>query len=302
MDINAWLEEATKRANIPAEDRKILEGVFAKNKQGMETYLEESGLRQSDYDRKMNALKSEHETRLQEVAAKEQAADRFATQNGEWFNQNNGKFTKATQDLEAARVKEAQLVERMKALATRYGVPEDELNIPASAAPAVPAAAAVPSFDEKRFVNREEAERELRGSLFFQAELDDLVDEHRALFGKGFKKAEFTKKALQVAGTAGNTKKLREIWEDEFKVADKRKELQDRDVEARIATAVQERETKIRSELQLPAPRPAEQHSPIAGKFTKAATDPAKDPSRGLRAALEAYGSGKYRQDGGGAA
>ena len=33
MDINAWLEEATKRANIPAEDRKILEGVFAKNKQ-----------------------------------------------------------------------------------------------------------------------------------------------------------------------------------------------------------------------------------------------------------------------------
>ena len=89
MDINAWLEEATKRANIPAEDRKILEGVFAKNKQGMETYLEESGLRQSDYDRKMNALKSEHETRLQEVAAKEQAADRFATQNGEWFNQNN---------------------------------------------------------------------------------------------------------------------------------------------------------------------------------------------------------------------
>ena len=297
MDINAWLEEATKRANIPAEDRKILEGVIAKNT-GLQTYLEESGLRQSDYDRNMNKLKTEHAARLQEVADKEAAADRFATQNGEWFNQNNGKFTKATQDLEAARVKEAQLVERMKALATRYGVPEEELNIPVSAAPAA-AAAAVPAFDEKRFVNREEAERELRGSLFFQAELDDLVDEHRALFGKGFKKAEFTKKALQVAGTAGNTKKLRDIWEDEFKVADKRKELQDKDVEARIATAVQERETKIRSELQLPAPRPQEQHSPIVSKFTKSAVDPKTDPSRGLRNALSAYSGGKYRQDGG---
>ncbi len=137
MDINAWLEEATKRANIPAEDRKILEGVIAKNT-GLQTYLEESGLRQSDYDRNMNKLKTEHAARLQEVADKEAAADRFATQNGEWFNQNNGKFTKATQDLEAARVKEAQLVERMKALATRYGVPEEELNIPVSAAPAVP--------------------------------------------------------------------------------------------------------------------------------------------------------------------
>lgn len=301
MDINAWLEEATKRANIPAEDRKILEGVFAKNA-GLATYLEESGLRQSDYDRNMNKLKTEHAARLQEITDKEAAADRFVAQNGQWYSENNGKFQKAMKDLEDLRVERAQLAERMKGLGARYGVPEDELNIPASAAPVAAPAVAVPAFDEKRFVNRDEAERELRGSLFFQAELDDLVDEHRALFGKGFKKAEFTKKALQVAGTAGNTKKLREIWEDEFKVADKRKELQDKDVEARIATAVQERETKIRSELQLPAPRPAEQHSPIAGKFTKAATDPAKDPSRGLRAALEAYGSGKYRQDGGGAA
>ena len=72
MDINAWLEEATKRSNIPAEDRKILEGVIAKNA-GLATYLEESGLRQSDYDRKMNKLKEEHQARLQEVAPVERA-------------------------------------------------------------------------------------------------------------------------------------------------------------------------------------------------------------------------------------
>ena len=297
MDINAWLEEATKRANIPAEDRKILEGVIAKNA-GLATYLEESGLRQSDYDRKMNKLKEEHQARLQEVADKEAAADRFAAQNGDWFEKNNSKFTKANADLEAARVKEAQLVERMKRLGTQYGVPDEELNIPTSATLAA-SAAAVPTFDEKRFVNRDEAERELRGSLFFQAELDDLIDEHKQLFGKGFKKAEFTAKALKVAGTAGNTKKLRDIWEEEFKVADKRKEIQDKDVEARIATAVQDRETKIRSELQLPAPRPQEQHSPIVDKFSKGTVDKDHDPGRGIRAAIAAYSSGKYREDGG---
>ena len=138
----------------------------------MQTYLEESGLRQSDYDRKMNKLKE----RARDPASRsrrERSRRPIASpaQNGEWFNQNNGKFTKATQDLEAARVKEAQLVERMKALATRYGVPEEELNIPVSAAPAATAAAAVPAFDEKRFVNREEATANFAAAVLIQAEM-----------------------------------------------------------------------------------------------------------------------------------
>jgi hypothetical protein len=240
----------------------------------------------------MNKLKEEHQARLQEVAEKEQAADAFATKNGQWFSENNSKFTKAQKDLEDARIKEAQLVERMKRLGTQYGVPEEELNIPVSVAPVAPAA---PAFDEKRFVSREDGERELRGTLFFQAEIDDLMDEHRAMFGKGFKKAEFTAKALKIAGQPGNTKKLRDIWEEEFKVAEKRKEIQDKEVDARIASAVQERETKIRSELQLPAPRPQEQHSQVVQKFTRSAVDPKSDPQRGLRAALAAWGEGKYR-------
>ena len=169
LDVNAWLEEATKRANISADDRKILEGVFTKNA-GLQTFVEESGLRQSDYDRNMNKLKTEHAARLQEITEKEAAADRFVAQNGQWYSENNGKFQKAMKDLEDLRVERAQLAERMKGLATRYGVPEEELNIPVSAAPAA-AAAAVPAFDEKRFVNREEADASSAAVRSFQAEL-----------------------------------------------------------------------------------------------------------------------------------
>jgi len=295
MDINAWLEEATKRANIPAEDRKILEGVIAKNA-GLATYLEESGLRQSDYDRKMNKLKEEHQAKLQEVADKEAAADAFATKNGQWFNENNSKFTKAQKDLEDARVKEAQLVERMKGLASRYGVPDEELNIPVSAAPVTPPAAA-PAFDEKRFVPREEADRFARDLPLVTAELHELSEEHRELFGKPLRGSkELIQKAMK------QNKTMRAVWEEENKVGERREALKEQAIQSRVDSAVQERETKIRSELQLPAPRPQEQHSPIVQKFAKATVDPKVDPGRGLRAALGAYASGKYRDDGGRAA
>jgi hypothetical protein len=296
MDINAWLEEATKRANIPAEDRKILEGLVSKNA-GLATYLEESGLRQSDYDRKMNKLKEEHQQRLEEVAEKEAAADRFAAQNGEWFNQNNSKFTKATQELEAARVEKAKLEERMRGLATRYGVPDEELNIPVSAAPATPPAAAAPAFDEKRFVPREEADRFARDLPLVTAELHELAEEHRELFGKPLRGSkELIQKAMK------QNKTMRAVWEEENKVAERREAMKEQAIQSRVDSAVQERETKIRSELQLPAPRPQEQHSPIVQKFAKATVDPKVDPGRGLRAALGAYASGKYRDDGGRAA
>lgn len=289
MDTAAWLEEATKLSNISAEDRKILESVIAKNA-GLATYLEESGLRQSDYDRNMNKLKAEHQTRLQEVADKEAAAEKFAQQNGEWFSQNNGKFTKATADLETARVKEAQLVERMKRLATQYGVPAEELDIPASAAPVTPPAAA-PAFDEKKYVSREEAIKEMSAMPLVQAEMYELGEEHRELFGKPLRNAkQLVQKAMK------ENKSLRQVWEDENKVGDHRKAMEEKSVQARIDTAVTERENKVRSELNLPAPRPAEQHSPIVDRFAKPVAQPKTDPGRGLRAALSAYGEGKYRE------
>jgi hypothetical protein len=185
----------------------------------------------------------------------------------------------------------------MKGLATCYGVPDEELNIPVSAAPVTPPAAAAPAFDEKRFVPREEADRFARDLPLVTAELHELAEEHRELFGKPLRGS---KELIQKAMKAGKT--MRAVWEEENKVAERRQQIDKDQRKAEIDAAVQERETKIRSELQLPAPRPQKQHSPIVQKFVKAVADPKVDPGRGLRAALTAYSTGKYREDGGRAA
>ena len=288
LDLNGWLEEATKRAGLSAEERKTLEGVLG-SKPGFTTYLEESGLRQSDYDRKMNKLKEEHEQRLAEIAEKEAAADRFATQNGEWYAQNNSAFIKAQKDIATLREKEAALTERMRGLATRYGVPEEELNIPAPVAPAVPDAAA-PAFDTSKFVSRDEAMKEMAAMPLVTAELQELAEDHRDLFGKPLRGAkDLVQKAIKA------NKSIRQVWEEENKVADRRKANEEAAINKRIEDAVRERETKIRSEVNLPAPRPTEQRSPVVDHFAKGRVAEAKDSGRGLRAALAAYNEGKYR-------
>lgn len=287
LDLNGWLEEATKRAGLSAEERRLLEGVVSKP--GLSTYLEESGLRQSDYDRKMNKLKEEHEQRLAEIAEKEAAVDRFAAQNGQWYSENSGKLTKAERDLQTLREKEAALTEKMRGLATRYGVPEDELNLPTPTTPA--AATAAPAFDTSKFVSRDEALKEMAAMPLVTAELQELAEDHRDLFGKPLRG---TKELVQKAIKAN--KSIRQVWEEENKVADRRRANEEAAINKRIEDAVRERETKIRSELHLPEPRPHEQHSPIVDRFAKGrAADAGKDPSRGLRAALAAYGEGKYR-------
>lgn len=302
MTTQEWLEEATKQAGLSADEQAALSNVFTKNTK-LAKYVEESGLRQSDYSRNMARLKDEHESRMAEIAEKERAADQFAAQNGQWYAENNTKYQKTLKEIEDLRVQQAQLQERMKGVASRYGVPDEELHLPVVNSPVNAPVVNTPTFDESKFVSRDAAERELRGSLFFQTELADLIDEHKELFGgRGFNKTEFTKKALDISAKSGGAKKLRQIWEEEFKVADKRKELDEQQIQARINAAVAERENKIRSEVHLPAPRPAEQRSAVVDRFAKSAQPEKGDPGRGVRAAIASYYEGKDRIGGPGKA
>ena len=287
-NLQAWLEEASKRAGLSSEEVANLNAVFGKNEK-LANYVEESGLRQSDYDRKMNTLKAEHQARLEEIAEKERQADQFAARNGEWYNENNAKFQKTQKELEALRVKEATLVTKMKSVAERYGVPEEELEIPVSAAPVTPAAA-VPAFDATKFMGRDEAMEFGRNLPIVTAELNEIAEDHRDLFGKALRNQKgIIEKALKVG------KSIRQVWEEENKVADRRKANEEAAINKRIEDAVRERETKIRSEVNLPAPRPTEQRSPVVDHFAKGRVAEAKDSGRGLRAALAAYNEGKYR-------
>lgn len=294
-NLQAWLEEASKRAGLSSEEVANLNAVFGKNEK-LANYVEESGLRQSDYDRKMNTLKAEHQARLEEIAEKERQADQFAARNGEWYNENNAKFQKTQKELEALRVKEATLVTKMKSVAERYGVPEEELEIPVSAAPVTPAAA-VPAFDATKFMGRDEAMEFGRNLPIVTAELNEIAEDHRDLFGKALRNQKgIIEKALKVG------KSIRQVWEEENGVAERRTKLAAEARQREIDEAVNAAVTKTRSELNLPAPRPEAERSPIVQRFAPAARTETKDPGRGLRAALSAYADRKYDSGNGGRA
>lgn len=289
LDTKAWLEEATKRAGLSADEQQALNALLGKNDK-LATYFEESGLRQSDYDRQMNKLKTEHQQRLDEITAKEREADSFATRNGQWYEENNERFQKTQKELERLRVQEATLTTKMKSVAERYGVPVEELEIPVSAAPVTPAAAA-PAFDATKFMGRDEAMEFGRSLPLVTAELNELAEEHRDLFGKPLRDQKgLINKALKTG------KSVRQTWEEENNVAERRTklaaDLRQREIDDAVNAAV----TKTRSELNLPAPRPEAERSPIVQRFAPAARPTeTRDPGRGLRAALSAYSDGKYK-------
>ena len=290
FDLQSWLDEATKRAGLSQQERETLAGAITSTPK-IQTYLEESSLRQSDYDRNMNRLKAEHQQRLDEIAAKEAEVDGFQKRIGGWYDENNGKFVKTQEELETLRVREVQLQERMKSLASRYGVPEEELNIPTTTTTTTTPPPA-PSFDATKFMSREEAEQFGRTMPLVTAELQELVEEHRELFGKPLRGSrELVAKAMKTGKT------IRSVWEEEHKVADRKRQMDEEAVQRRIDTAVAERELKVRSEQNLPAPRPDAQRSPIVDRFAKdrSTTERTTDPGRGLRNALAAYNEGKYR-------
>jgi hypothetical protein len=238
----------------------------------------------------MNALKAEHQTALDAVKAKEAEVDNFQGRIGTWYQENNSKFTETQKALEQARIREAQAVERIKRLGSQYGIPDEELkDFTAAPAHTPPPAPDPNAFDPKQYMTRQELIREAQALPLISAELQELSEEHRELFGKPLRGSAELIKDAQKRGVS-----LRQAWEEKNKVSERRAQVQEEAVQKRISDTVAERETKIRSELQLPTPRPDQPRSAIVEKFSVGKAPDTRDPSRGVRAALAAYNERKY--------
>ena len=122
MDVAKLLDEL----GATGEDRTAVESFFSKNTKAAETVSgwRENGLRQSDYDRRMNMGKAEIEAEKARIAD----AERTLVSTRDTMN---GQYTKALADREAAETRLAAVQARINRVATEYSVPVTEFGLDA---------------------------------------------------------------------------------------------------------------------------------------------------------------------------
>jgi hypothetical protein len=246
-----WLADLVRTANLSEDARKALETTLTAP-EALE-YIGNSALRQQEFDRKMNQQKSQYQAELAKI-------QKYERELADWRGKTEAQVAQTVNELNAARA-EAQ---RVRQVAYSYNLTDEDLGT--SVAPAtlpLGASASTPDpgrtgLDPSEYLKRVDFESAATMHTLLPAEINDIVAEHVELFGKmprGIR--QVVERAVQ------EQKPIREIWEDEFKVRDKRAELEAAAREAEIARRVEEKLISYRSEQGIPVQRPDAQRSYI---------------------------------------
>lgn len=292
FDFEGWLKELAAEGALKDEELGQLKTALGGNEKVLKR-LEEGQLRQADYSRAMNALTEKERATLdlqqQLVAWRDEALEKI-----------NAANLTAREEREARAVIEAKL----KHAAQVHGIDLASLGVEAGATPkpnaagnnagATGTAGATPAY-----VTEDEWKKEvgaMRATFpMLPALLHDLSVEHQALFGKPLANAgALVQQALEKG------RSLREVWEAENKVVERRAEIKEQEIQARVDAAVQAHDAKVRSELNLPPPPRTDARSPVLAEFKPPVSD--KKELSAVDAAVQAWGEHRYAPDQGKAA
>lgn len=293
QEVEAWVKDLA----LTDDERKVLEPIFGKPER--QEMVKGSVLRQSEFSKKMQALDKQKQDLETAVYEKERLVAEDAAALGTWKQSADKTILENQKALEDAKTKAYRLEQRMNTLASQYGVDPRELGLDGEPKP--PETRTSPDFNadefDKRYLGRGDADKlmtEVKSTPYIAAELEDIVDENRTLFGKGINRRELVTNALK------NKRSLRDEWETSNEVPKRRTELQEKAIEERINARVGEERTRILSEHKLPVTRGAESGSPILGMrddLKLAGTDRSKATGAGaVDAAVASYNTGKYRE------
>lgn len=242
----AWLEELKKSGSISEDEWKAFETAVANPK--VNEYIGGSVLRQQDYNRAMNQLKADYDTKASEILAYEKEL-------AQWRGNTEKSVSQVKAELTQARAE----ADRLRATGKAYGLTDDDLGTPVAPFTTPPGTdpnlnrkGDAPEFDPSGFLKRTEFEEIGAMYSLLPAEINDIVAEHVDLFGKQ------PKGMRQVVEQAMREKRsVRDVYEESFKVADKRTEIAEAQKEAEIKRRVEEEITRFRTENpQVRLPRP----------------------------------------------
>ena len=294
-EVDSWLQEL----DLTPEEKAVLEPVLTKGTR--QEKVKGSVLRQSEFSKRMQALDKQKADTEAAIAEKERLVAEDAAALGTWKQKADSEMAANAKALEDERVKSFRLQEKMKSLAAQQGVDPKEWGVDDNAPPP-PKPSVDPAALDSRYLSRDDAAKivnDVKSNPFIAAELEDIVDEHRGLFGKGLNRRELVTNALK------NKRTLREEWEATNEVPKIREELKEKEINARIEARVSEERTKILSENKLPVNRGGQQDgSPILAmrdSLVLQGTDRNKPTNEAgaVEAAVASYNTGKYTPAGG---
>lgn len=278
--------------DVSAEDRAILERVLANSKK-----LQGGFLRQSDYDSKMNAIKTDAQKAQQDLEARR--AELEAEMNSqvgtlaEWKKQQEGVLANARAAVQAAEQKVATTRSALERAVTDAGLERETYLADIDKTPdpnpnpnpnPKPKEAPV---ENDRFVDRDSLARGIVGSALTNAEIADLQNEHLEVFGKPLKGVrDLVQKTIERAQKGEKGITVRQVWEEEHKVQDAIRAKSDAAVEQRVKDAAEEAYRRGKSEAALGV-RDA-QEAPVSPVLAMAASKTGSVRSAGVNPGVEA--------------
>lgn len=243
-------------------------------------------LAQADYSKNMDALQTQKtalETKLAE-------ANTFYADTATWKKGAEGKVIEAQKKAETLQNQISAIQTRMGTLRESYGIEEAEVSdlfkVTEGAAPVVPVAAV--NADANYTKLREETGTALSNLQFLPATIHDIASEHSKLFpGTAFNAEALTAEAIK------NKVSLKQQWETQHKVPEKREELKVADIRAQVTKEVEDRLRAERSAELNPGARPLNGVvSPVlAMQIDRPNHDAPKDPNRGIKGAINSFGT-----------
>lgn len=302
-------------SGIPADTVKTLITSMEGSEKAQE-YIRGNQLRQSDYSSKMNAAQKDLEKRAQDIATKESEVQTLQQRLIEWKRDADALTTNKSRKIEELETKLTKMTTRLGSLKEAYQIAEEDLADLTDVSP--PAAVVTrggggappdtPSYLTREDFNREAASL-LREFPKLSAEIDDIRDDHKELFGKRLPR-EKAFELLQRSMDSNGKLSARAAWEQEFKVGDRRTEIAEAERKEWERKIREDERTKVLSEAP-PTSGPAGHRGEGSPVFKlqrqappapdqRSAADIYNQPGAAVQRAVEAYRAGKYR--GGGAA
>lgn len=250
----------------------------------------------------LTAAAAKIEQTRQELAA---ANTRINEEMAEWAQLSTREKAEATElraSLEQAKVRATQLETRLTTLATQHGVDPKPL-LEGAAVVAEPKKKDEPPAPDPRYVDQNNFGSAMGFALDLPANLQYISEQHFALTGERLDTREIVKTIKANAGVKGATVDPIAIWEDKYKIPEKREAKAKVDLQKQITDAEARGEERARSQAALPNASAPGRHAPVFGQrdangAVQPRTSALQRPQPGgtVNNAVNAFRTGKYRK------
>ncbi len=259
---------------------------------GREEKLASGQLRQADYSKHMNGLKDQE-------AGLKATSDRLNKELAEWAEIKGADSSEAAQiraRLELVEQEKLTIQQTLERVATENGLDLKTLLPEKKVEPKVPETK-TPTFDENKFVSREQLGAVTAVLLRNPAQLLAISQQHQALFGEPLPDAGPLYDKFVAAAAKDPNASLMRVWEDEFKVPEKRQEVAAAKYTADIAAAEARGAENARSQAAIPGQQAPGHNAPIFTKLGAEGGSHLQRPQAGAstRSFATSLASGKYR-------